>query len=325
MLDIIKGYFGIPGVISPTQDVGTIEGHENLKSYITNYYKGLFDSPDEGNFSMDESRTDDIPQVSIEENNFLNALFTEDEVKKAVFQMEHNKALGPDGFPAKFYQNFWEVIKVDLLELFTFLHAGQLELFCLNFGEIILLPKIKEAERIQQYRPIFLLNVSFKIFNNIVATIRLSMVFHHVVDPSQTAFMQERNILDGVAILHETVHELHSKKLNGVILKIDFEKAYDEVKWSFLQQTLGMKGFSDDWRALIHSFVFGGSVAIKVNDDTCHYFRTKKGLRQGDPLSPMLFNIVADMLAIMIEHAKVDGQVEGVIPHLIDGGLSILQ
>jgi hypothetical protein len=89
--------------------------------------------------------------------------------------------------------------------------------------------------------------------------------------------MQGRNILDGVAILHETVHELHSKKLNGVILKIDFEKAYDKVKWSFLQQTLRMKGFSDEWCALIHSFVSGGSVAIKVNDDTGHYFQTKKG------------------------------------------------
>jgi hypothetical protein len=71
--------------------------------------------------------------------------------------------------------------------------------------------------------------------------------------------------------------------------------------------------------------VSGGSVAIKVNDDTGHYFRTKKGLRQGDPLSPMLFNIMADMLAIMIERAKIDGQFEGVIPHLVDGGLSIVQ
>jgi hypothetical protein len=130
---------------SLVQDEGTIEGHENLKSYITNYYKGLFGSPDEGNFSMDETRIDDIPQVSIEEINFLNALYTEDEVKKVIFQMEHNKAPGLDGFLAKFYQNFWELIKVDLLELFTFLHVGQLELFCQNFGEIILLPKIKEA------------------------------------------------------------------------------------------------------------------------------------------------------------------------------------
>jgi hypothetical protein len=79
--------------------------------------------------------------------------------------------------------------------------------------------------------------------------------------------------------LHETVHELHSKKLNGVILKLDFGKAYDKVKWSFLQQTLRMKGFSAEWCALIYSFVSGGSVAIKVNDDVGRYFQTLKGLR----------------------------------------------
>jgi hypothetical protein len=72
--------------------------------------------------------------------------------------------------------------------------------------------------------------------------------------------------------LHETVHELHSKKFYGVILKLDFEKAYDKVKWYFLQQTLRMKGFSNEWRALINSFVSGGSVAIKVNDDIGKYF-----------------------------------------------------
>ena len=297
---------------------------EQLKTYITNYYKGLFGAPEEGNFTLDESRTTDIPQVSVEENNLLTKSYSEEEVRMAVFQMEHNKAPGPDGFPAEFYQNFWDVIKSDLLNMFASLHAGQLELFRLNFGEIILLPKINEAERIQQYRPICLLNVSFKIFTK-VATIRLSSVADHVVRPSQNAFMQGRNILDGVGIVHETVHELHRKKLNGVILKIDFEKAYDKVNWSFLQQTLRMKGFSSEWCALIDSFVLGGSVAIKVNDDTGRYFQTKKGLRQGDPLSPILFNIVADMLAILIERAKSEGQIEGVIPHLVDGGLSILQ
>jgi hypothetical protein len=115
-----------------------------------------------------------------------------------------------------------------------------------------------------------------------VATLRLNTVADHVVRSSQTAFMQGRNILDGVVTLHEAVHELHSKKLNGVILKLDFEKAYDKVKWSFLQQTLRMKGFSNEWHCLINSFVSGGSVAIKVNDDVGNYFQTLKGFRQGD-------------------------------------------
>jgi len=165
------------------------------------------------------------------------------------------------------------------------------------------------------------LNVSFKIFTK-VATIRINSVADHIVSPSQTAFMRGRNILEGVVILYETVHELHRKNLSGVIFKIDFEKAYDKVKWNFLIQTLRMKGFSQKW---IKSFISGGSVAINVNEDVGPYFQTKKGLRQGDPLSPILFNLVADMLTLFITRAKAAGQVSGVVPHLVDDGLSILQ
>jgi len=131
--------------------------------------------------------------------------------------------------------------------------------------------------------------------------------------------------MEGVVILHETIHELHTKKRDGVIFKIDFEKAYDKVKWSFLQQTLRMKGFSPKWCRWVEGMVKGGIVGVKVNDDIGYYFQTKRGLRQGDPMSPVLFNIVADMLAILIKRAKDDGQISGVIPHLVDDGLSILQ
>ena len=126
-----------------------IEGQEQLKAYIKNYYKGMFGALEDDILSMDEARTDDIPQVSNEENTFLKAPFTEEEIKKTIFQMEHSKAPGPDGYHAEFYQHFWDVIKSDLLELLRCLHDGQLELFRLNFGEIVLLPKVMEAERIQ--------------------------------------------------------------------------------------------------------------------------------------------------------------------------------
>jgi retron-type reverse transcriptase len=69
----------------------------------------------------------------------------------------------------------------------------------------------------------------------------------------------------------------------------------------------------------------GGHVGMKVNDQVGKNFQTKKGVRQGDPLSPILFNIVVDMLAILIKRAKSKGQIEGVISHLVDDGLSILQ
>ena len=103
--------------------------------------------------------------------------------------------------------------------------------------------------------------------------------------------MRGQNILEGVVILHETVHELHRKNQSGVIFKIDFEKAYDKVRWNFLIQTLQLKDFSHKWIEWIKSFISGRSVAINVNDEVGPYFQMKKGLSQGDPLSPILFLI----------------------------------
>jgi hypothetical protein len=102
--------------------------------------------------------------VSEEENRLLMVDFVEEEVKKVVFQMEHSKSPGPDGFPAEFYQVFWDLIKGDLMALFHEFHQGPFPLFGRNFCTIILLPKCAKALKIQQYRPIYLLIVSFKIF-----------------------------------------------------------------------------------------------------------------------------------------------------------------
>jgi hypothetical protein len=204
-------------------------------------------------------------QVSDSENEILTANFTIEEVKKAVFNMEHNKAPGPDGFPAEFYQVFWEIIKFDPFALFVDFHKNSLSVHNLNFGIITLIPKKDNANKIQDYRPICLLNVSFKIITKVL-TNRIGLVADRIVSPSQTAFMPGRNILEGVIILHESIHELQRKNLDGVIIKLDFEKAYDKVKWSFLQQSMGMKGFSPSWCAWIQKIVSGGHVGVKVND-----------------------------------------------------------
>ena len=115
--------------------------------------------------------------------------------------------------------------------------------------------------------------------------------------------MTGRYIMEGVVILHETIHELKRKKQNRIILKLDFEKAYDNVNWEFLQQGLRMKGFSQKWCKWIVNIITGGSVGVQINDEIGHFFQTKKSLRQEGPLSPILFNIVRYMFPILITRA----------------------
>lgn len=148
-------------VFQVEQEDGIIRGDVQLKKYITNYYKDLFGPAEVNHLSMIEAFTDDMAQVSDEENIYLTKPFAEKEVQDAIFQMDHNKAVGPDGFLAEFYQVFWEVIKNDLMAMFHAFHSCTLSIFSLNFGIITLLPKKIDAKQIQQYRPICMLNVCF--------------------------------------------------------------------------------------------------------------------------------------------------------------------
>jgi hypothetical protein len=178
-----------------------------LKSYITQFYMNLFGPTCDENFFLDENIMNNIPQISVEGNEKLTSMFTENEVKESIFQMKHNKALGPDEFPVEFYQIISETIKGDLMALFKEFHEDKLPLFSLNFGIITLLPKQKDATHISQYLPICLLNVSFKIFTK-VAVNWLTGIAGKLLGPSQTSFMPGRNIMEGVVVLHKTIYEL---------------------------------------------------------------------------------------------------------------------
>lgn len=120
------------------------------------------------------------------------------------------------------------------------------------------------------------------------------------------------------------LHELRITKASGVIIKLNFEKAYDEVNCNFLEEVLSIKGFLDTWIQWINKAVRGGRVCVDLNGERGEYFRSYKGLRQGDPLSPRLFNLVVDALSAMLSRACDAGIIQGLVPHLVNGGLSHL-
>jgi hypothetical protein len=135
------------------QDEGIIVGEDNIKTNITNYYKTLFRELESDHFKLNECLIDDIPQVSDLENEILSDTFSEKYVKEAIFEIEHNKAPSPDGFLAEFYQQFWEIIKPELMALFQEFHNGTLPLHSLNFGVITLLSKKRRRLKLNNTDP----------------------------------------------------------------------------------------------------------------------------------------------------------------------------
>jgi hypothetical protein len=120
-------------------------------------------------------------------------------------------------------------------------------------------------------------------------------------------------------MLHEVLHELRVHHKQGIILKLDFEKAYDKVHWGFMMEVLKRKNFLDKWIGWMKQVVEGGRVGILINGGPRIFFKTFKGLRQGDPLSPLLFNLVGDTLSVMLDRAKNSVAIRGLVPNLVDG------
>lgn len=124
--------------------------------------------------------------------------------------------------------------------------------------------------------------------------------------------MGGRQILDGVLIANEVIDCMKSSKSGGIILKVDFEKAYDCVNWDFLQFLLSRMGFGLKWISWIMECVSSALVSVLVNGSPTKEFRMKRGLRQGDPLSPFLFNMVVEGLHLMFEKALEVGLIDGI-------------
>jgi len=238
--------------------------------------------------------------------------------------MEKNKAAGPDKIPVEFYQSCWNIIKADILDLFNDFHNRKLDVKRLNYGVITLLPKVQDATKIQQFRPICLLNCLYKWITKVL-TIRLEKVIDKLILSTQSAFLKGRNIMNGILTLHEVLHETKRKNEIGVVLKLDFEKAYDKVNWAFLFSCLKAWGFSETWCDWIQQVVTGGTVCVKLNNKEGPYFVSYKGVRQGDPLSPLLFNFAADCLARMVRQAQNNGLLCGLASNLVEKGVAILQ
>lgn len=171
---------------------------------------------------------------------------------------------------------------------------------------------------IHKFRPISLVDCFYKIISKIL-TNRLAPLMNYSVDPAQTAFIQDRYILDNVLVANKIIHSVKSTNQQGIVLKVDFEKSYDKVSWDFIKELLLSRGFGVKWTTWIISSLQGSQTCINTNGTPTQYFYCKRGLRQRDPLSPFLFDLVTDALCQILNRGKSLHLIKGLGPQLEDG------
>eukprot|EP00253_Pinus_taeda_P035869 PITA_35869 len=236
---------------------------------------------------------------------------TKEEVSKIVWSMEPDKAPGPDGFTIHFYRICWALVKPDLLRMIRgFMRKARIG-GGINSTFLSLIPKEINPRSFDRYRPISVCNASYKIVSKLLAS-RIKPLLQKLISPAQGGFVKGRHILDNVIQVQEALHSSHSRKEQGMLIKLDMCNAFDRVNFSFLYRVLTTFGFNQEFINLIKAFLEKIWIAPMVNGRPADFFLATMGLRQGCPLSPFLYILMADSLSRKLTLEKQNGNLPGI-------------
>ncbi|XP_026416756.1 uncharacterized protein LOC113312216 [Papaver somniferum] len=226
------------------QEDGITSNQEEIAGILVKHFEDKFTFQE---VSMATSILNDIPEVvNEEENDMIEATPNTDEIREAVFDLNPDSAPGPDGFDGWFYREVWEIIGEDFIRAIQFWWSRGFIPNGLNANFLLLLPKVKNAKRSNQFRPIGLMNFSFKVITKSI-TKRLTEIIKKMVSPQQGSFIKGRNIQEKIALASELVNDLEHKRRGGNMgLKLDITQAYDSLSWEFMFQVMQKFGFSND-------------------------------------------------------------------------------
>ena len=253
-------------------------------------------------------RLDEVEFKSLSpfDNESLLAMFSEKEIRDAVWQCERSKSPDLDGFNFNFIKKSWDFLKDDIMAALNLFHETRSIPKGCNASFIALVLKVRDHSKLEQYRPISLVGALYKIISKVLA-IRMKKVLPALIDECQSGFVNGRGILDNVLLANEVLEDLKRNGRKGLCLKVDFEKAYDSVRLEFLYDMLSRMGFHNLWIVWIKGCLESASVSVLVNGSPTEEFKPSRGLRQGDPLAPFLFLVVAEGLAGLVRRAsKID-------------------
>jgi hypothetical protein len=226
----------------------------------------------------------------------IDYCFSEDKFWAVIRDMPADKSSGLDDFIGLFYQTAWPVIKANIMNTFhAFWSLDFRSFYLVNQDYITLLRKNNAPVCVKDFRPISLIHSFSKLLTKVLS-MRVSPFMSDLVQPNQSAFIKGRAIHDNFRVVQSSVKLLHVRKCSTVLLKFDIAKAFDTVSWSFLLKLLHYDWFSRRWIDWVSIILSSASTRILLNGNPGQRICHARGLRQGDPLSPLLFVMVMESL-----------------------------
>ncbi|KAK6167008.1 hypothetical protein SNE40_021121 [Patella caerulea] len=273
----------------------------------SSFYSNLY-AKDEDNLSAINDLSKVINNTILPiDREFCDKSITLDELSTTLKSLTKNKSPGLDSLPPELYLKFWDTLGPLYQHVINYIYANGIMSRSMRKGMLTLIFKEKGDRRnLKNYRPISLLNTDYKILSKCLST-RLRKVIHTIISPEQTCSIPGRNILHTVASIRDLIDYTDDEDIEGFILKLDAEKAFDRVSHIYLFHVLKCFGFGDSfikWIKILYSDI---SSTVKCNGHLSPFFKVGRSVRQGCPLSAILYVITAEPLNLLIKQSPLKG------------------
>ncbi|XP_013595187.1 PREDICTED: uncharacterized protein LOC106303476 [Brassica oleracea var. oleracea] len=287
-----------------------IFNQEQIKGMTVAYFKNLLGSENRGiePMSVDEIRLTHPFRCSDSLASELTRLPTDEEIKEVFFKLPKSKAPGPDGFSVEFFLDAWEVVGVDSIQAVKeFFSSGRM-LRKFNATTIALLPKMTGADELSKFRPVSCCSTIYKVVARLLKK-RLKIFVSKAVQLNQVGFIKGRFLCENVLLASELVSGFHKRgQTTRGCLQIDLVKAYDNLNWEFMLNILKAFDLPEVFLNWIRECITTTSFSIAFNGELLDCFPGKKGLRQGDPISSLLFVLAMDILSKLLDKGAMDNR-----------------